>query len=128
MDNFGVWTPSSVDVLHSVARAFTVRNGLSVSTSFHHLMERLSFQLYQYNDKMILHFWPLYPHLEDDWLEVCSELDDASHNVDTVINIDDSDGVGTDGYSVASSGSLDSLSADANVMPLMFVTVSLPCL
>ena len=32
VDNFGVWTPSSIEVLRSVARTSTVRNGLSVSS------------------------------------------------------------------------------------------------
>ena len=56
VDDFGVWTPSSIKVLRSVARTSTVRNGLSVSTSFRHLVERLCVQLYRYNAKMILHF------------------------------------------------------------------------
>ena len=62
---------------------------------------------------MILHFWSLYLHLEDDWLEASSGLDDVSHDVDTVVIIDDSDGVNTVGCSVELSGSLDSASADA---------------
>ena len=41
VDNFGVWTPSSTEMLCSVAGTSTVRNGLSVSTSFRHLVERL---------------------------------------------------------------------------------------
>ena len=45
VDNFGV---SSVKVLHSVACTSTVRNSLSVSSSFRHLVEWLSVQLYQY--------------------------------------------------------------------------------
>ena len=61
VDNFGVWTPSSIEVLRSIARSSTVRNGLPVSTAFHHLMERLSVQLYRYNARMILHFWALHP-------------------------------------------------------------------
>ena len=71
VDNFGVWTPSSFEVLCSIARSSTLRNGLSVSIAFHHLVERLSVQLYRYNARMILHFWALHPHLEDDWLEAC---------------------------------------------------------
>ena len=63
---------------------------------------------------MILHFWSLYPHLEeDDWLEACSGLDDVSHDVDTVVIIDNLDGVNTVGYWVELSDSLDSPSADA---------------
>ena len=58
-------------------------------------MERLCVQLYRYNAKMILHFWSLHPNLEDDWLEACSGLDDASHDIDIVDVIDDSDGVDT---------------------------------
>ena len=57
VDSFGVWTPSSIEVICSIARSSTVCNGLSVSTAFHHLMEWLSVQLYQYNARMILHFW-----------------------------------------------------------------------
>ena len=72
VDNFGVWTPSSIEVLHSIARSSTVRNGLSVGTAFHHLMERLSVQLYRYNARMILRFWALHPHLEDDRLDACT--------------------------------------------------------
>ena len=49
VDNFGVWTPSSIEVLRSIARSSTVRNGLSVGAAFCHLMERLSVQLYRYN-------------------------------------------------------------------------------
>ena len=75
VDNFGVWTPSSIEVLRSIARSSTVRNGLAVSTAFHHLVERLSVQLYRYNGKMILHFWALHPHLEDDWLRTCVDWD-----------------------------------------------------
>ena len=63
VDNFGVWTPSSIEVLRSIARSSTVRNGLPVSTAFHHLVERLSGQLYRYNARMILHVWALHPHL-----------------------------------------------------------------
>ena len=112
VDNFGVWTPSSIEVLRSVARTSTVRNGLSVSTSFRHLVERLCVQLYRYNAKMILHFWSLHPHLEDDWLEACSGLNDASHDDDVDI-FDDSDGVDTVACPVTSSSSLVSPSADA---------------
>ena len=111
MDNFGVWTPSSVEVLRSVARTSTVRNGLSVGTSFRHLVERLSVQLYRYNAKMILHFSSLHPHLEDDWLEACSRLDDVSHDADTVDVIDDSDGMDTASCPVALSSSLVSPSS-----------------
>ena len=42
VDNFGVWTPSSTEVLRSIARSSTVHNGLPVSTAFRHLVERLS--------------------------------------------------------------------------------------
>ena len=72
VDNFGVWTPSSIEVLRSIAHSSTVHNGLSVGTAFHHLMERLSVQLYRYNARMILQFWALHPHLEDDWLDACT--------------------------------------------------------
>ena len=40
-------------MLRSIARSSTVRNGLSVGTAFHHLMEQLSVQLYRYNARMI---------------------------------------------------------------------------
>ena len=60
---------------------------------------------------MILHFWSLHPHLEDDWLEACSGLNDASHDVADIF--DDSDGVDTVACPVTSSSSLDSPSADA---------------
>ena len=60
---------------------------------------------------MILYFWSLY--LEDDWLEACSGLDDASHDDDIVDVIDDSDGVDTVGCPVTLSSSLDSPPADA---------------
>ena len=84
---------------------------VSVSTSFRHLVERLCVQLYRYNAKMILHFWSLHPHLEDDWLEACSGLNDASHDDDVDI-FDDSDGVDTVACPVTSSSSLVSPSAD----------------
>ena len=87
VDNFGVWTPSSIEVLRSIARSSTVRNGLPVSTAFHHLMERLSVQLYRYNARMILHFWALHPHLEDDWLEACSSWEfECSHQSQHIMN------------------------------------------
>ena len=35
-------------------------------------MERLSVQLYRYNARMILRFWALHTHLEDDWLDACT--------------------------------------------------------
>ena len=35
-------------------------------------MERLSVQLYRYNARMILRFWALHTHLEDDWLDACA--------------------------------------------------------
>ena len=57
VDNFGVWAPSSIEVLCSIIRSSMVHNGLSVNTAFHHLMERLSVQLYWYNARIILHFW-----------------------------------------------------------------------
>ena len=72
VDNFGIWTPSSVEILRSIARISTVWNGLSTDKAFCYLVERLSVQLYCYNAKMILHFWALHPHSEDDWLQGCS--------------------------------------------------------
>ena len=71
-------------------------------------------------------------HLENNWLETCSKLDDVSHDVDTAVNIDDLDGMGTVGCSVVSSGSLDSPSTKLMpqimcVTPLTSVTVSLLC-
>ena len=57
MDNFSVWTPSSIQVLCSIARSSTAHNILVVSTAFHHLVERLSVQLYCYNARIILRFW-----------------------------------------------------------------------
>ena len=113
LDNFGVCTPSSIEVLCSVAHTSTVCNGLSVNTSFCHLVERLCVQLYRYNAKMILHFWSLHPHLEDDCLEACSGLNDASHDDDIVDIFDDLDGVDTVDCLVTLSSSLDSSSADA---------------
>ena len=113
VDNFGVWTPSSIEVLRSIARTSTVCNGLSVSTSFRHLVERLCIQLYRYNAKMILHFWSLHPHLEDDWLEACSGLNDVSHDDDVADIFDDLDGVDTVACLVTLSNSLHSPSADA---------------
>ena len=65
VDNFGVWIPSSIEVLRSIARSSTV-------SAFHHLMEQLSVQLYRYNARMILRFWALHPHLEDDLLDACT--------------------------------------------------------
>ena len=45
---------------------------------------------------MILHFWPLHPHLEDDWLETYVGWDGdssfESHGGETVDAVDDSDG------------------------------------
>ena len=49
VDNFGIWTPFGIEVLHSIARSSTVHNGLPISTAFRHLVERLSVQLYRYN-------------------------------------------------------------------------------
>ena len=62
---------------------------------------------------MILHFWSLHAHLQDNWLEACSGLDDASHDDDIIDIIDDSDRVNTVDYPVTLSSSLDSPSADA---------------
>ena len=62
---------------------------------------------------MILHFWSLHPHLEDDWLEACSGLNDVSHDDDVADIFDDSDGVDTVACPVTLSSSLHSLSADA---------------
>ena len=76
-------------------------------------MEQLCVQIYRYNAKMILHFWSLHPHLEDDWLKACSGLNDASHDDDVVDIFDDSDGVNTVDCPVTLSSSLDSQSADA---------------
>ena len=39
VDNFGVWTPSSIEVLRSIARSSTVCDGLSVGTAFHYFVE-----------------------------------------------------------------------------------------
>ena len=65
---------SSIEDL-SIACSSTARNGLAVNTAFCHLVERLSVQLYCYNARMILHFWALHPHLEDDWLRACADWD-----------------------------------------------------
>ena len=61
-----------------------------------------------HNAKMILHFWSLHPHLEDDWLEACSGLDDVSHDNDIVDITDDLDGVDIVGCPVTLSNSLNS--------------------
>ena len=64
VDSFGVWNPSSVEALRSVARTSTVRN---VGTSFHYLVERFnSILVVRYNAKIMLHVESLHPHLEDD--------------------------------------------------------------
>ena len=76
VDNFGIWTPSSVEILHSIARISTVQNGLSKGKVFCHLVEQLSVQLYSYNAKIILRFWALHPHSEDDQLQGCSVEDE----------------------------------------------------
>ena len=47
MDNFGVWTLSSVEILRSIAQISTVRNRLSTGKAFCHIVERLSVQLYR---------------------------------------------------------------------------------
>ena len=62
---------------------------------------------------MILHFWSLHPHLEDDWLEACSGLNDAPHDDDVADIFDDLNGVDTVACPVTLSSSLDSPSADA---------------
>ena len=50
-------------------------------------MEWLNVQLYQYNARMILHFWALHPHLEDDWLEACNTWEvEYSHQFKHIIN------------------------------------------
>ena len=49
VDNFTAWTPSSIEILHSIARSSTIWNGLSMGKAFHHLVERLSVQLYRHN-------------------------------------------------------------------------------
>ena len=82
---------------------------------------------------MILNFWSLHPHLEDDWLEACSGLDDSSHDDDIVDVTDDSDGVNIVDCScpVSFYSSLDSPptdSIDMCVMLLMSVIISLICL
>ena len=100
-------------ISHTKSSTYNVRNGLSVSTSFRHLVERLCVQLYRYNAKMILHFWSLHPHLDDDWLEACSGLNATSHDDDLADIFDDSDGVDTVACPVTLSSSLDSPSVDA---------------
>ena len=70
-DNLSIWTPSSTEILHSITRSFTVRNGLSTGKAFQHLVELLTVQLYRYNAKMVLCFWALHSHPEDDWLLGC---------------------------------------------------------
>ena len=55
----------------------------------------------------------IHPHLEDDWLEACSGLNDASHDDDVAVIFDDSDGVDTVACPVTLPSSLDSPSADA---------------
>ena len=49
VDNFGIWTPSSVEILCSIA-------GFPLCGMGCPLVERLSVQLYCYNAKMILRF------------------------------------------------------------------------
>ena len=77
VNNLGVWTPSSVEILRSIARISTLQNGLSTGKAFHHLVEQPSVQLYHYDAKMILRFWALHPHSEDDWLQGCSVEEDG---------------------------------------------------
>ena len=57
---------------------------------------------------MILYFWSFHPHLEDDWLDACSGLDDVSHDNDIVDITDDLNRVDTVGCPVTLSDSLDS--------------------
>ena len=42
VDNFGIWTPSSVEILCSIAWISTVQNGLSAGKAVCHLVEWLS--------------------------------------------------------------------------------------
>ena len=77
VDNLSIWTPSSVKILRSIAWISTVRNGLSTGKAFCCLFEQPSLQLYRYNAKIILHFWALHPHSEDDWLQGCSVEEDS---------------------------------------------------
>ena len=39
VDNIGVWTPSSIEILRSIARSSTVHNGLPTGKVFHYLVE-----------------------------------------------------------------------------------------
>ena len=77
MDSFGIWTPSSVEILCLIACISTVWNGLSTGKAFRHLVEWLSVHLYCYNDKMVLHCWELHPLSEDDWLQGYSVEEDS---------------------------------------------------
>ena len=45
VDKFGVWTPSSIEVFHSIVHSSTASNGPPVGTDFCHLVEQLSIQL-----------------------------------------------------------------------------------
>ena len=48
VDNFGIWTPFSIEVLYSIVHSSAASNGLPVDIAFCHLVKHLSVQLYQY--------------------------------------------------------------------------------
>ena len=67
VDKFGVWTPSSIEVFHSIVHSSTASNGPPVGTDFCHLVEQLSVQLCCYG--ISGHFTFTF---EDDWYGTCA--------------------------------------------------------
>ena len=56
----------------------------------HAAISQYRYTVHIYNAKMILRFWALHPHLEDDWLWTCADWDadcliESHGNNDTVI-------------------------------------------
>ena len=54
VESFGVWTPSSLELLKSIARKTTLHTGTRFNQAINRLHEQLSTRLWRYNAKLAL--------------------------------------------------------------------------
>ena len=63
VETLGLWSPSALTTLKSIANRTTFKNGLDGNTAFTHLLEQLSVVLWSFNAKMLMTYFQVSPDL-----------------------------------------------------------------
>ena len=69
VETLGLWTDSSISLLHRIAAHTTLCSGVSQGQAFHNLLQQLSVKLWSYNAKMLLRHISFLPVTESDPLQ-----------------------------------------------------------